>query len=216
MKDPTAPLVAAHLHERYGVVPVVVVRHPVSLVASLQRVGWIADLKPVYAQPALVEDHFSGPEEQAFLDRPYDDPVASAAAHWRAMYRVLLRQADAAETAGRPWIVLTHEAVSAEPVPVFRSLYERLGLPWSDRVEEGVRALTEGGRAEVRGGRVQDLRRDSAAIFEHRRDQLSLDERRRIFDVTADVALRFYDRASFALEAAPAPASSESHRPTAA
>ena len=201
VKDPTAPLVAAYLQARHNVVPVIVVRHPVSLAASLKRLGWHPTLRWLAEQPALVEDHFAEPEERAFLERTWDDPIDAAAAHWRAIYRVLLRQAQAQEG----WHFVTHEALSAEPVITFQYLYDALGLPWSPRVEHRIETLTTGDHAGARKGRVQDFQRDSAALFDFRRSQITPDERRRIFDLTADVALQFYDRDSFALEEQPIP-----------
>ncbi|NNF58311.1 MAG: hypothetical protein HKN04_08715 [Rhodothermaceae bacterium] len=201
VKDPTAPLVAAYLQARHSIVPVIVVRHPVSLAASLKRLGWHPTLRWFARQPALVEDHFAEQDEQAFLERAWDDPIDAAAAHWRTVYRVLLRQAQAQEG----WHFVTHEALSAEPVLTFQYLYEALELPWSSRVEHRIETLTTGDRAAARKGRVQDFHRDSAALFDFRRSQITLDERRRIFDLTADVALQFYDRDSFALEEQPIP-----------
>jgi hypothetical protein len=49
------------------------------------------------------------------------------------------------------------------------------------------------------GGNVQDFQRDSASIFETRRDSVDPDTRQAIFDLTSDVALKVYDRSSFAL-----------------
>jgi hypothetical protein len=45
-----------------------------------------------------------------------------------------------------------------------------------------------------------DLSRNSADIFEMRRDSLSLAERQAIFKVVEDVALELYPRESFAID----------------
>ena len=201
VKDPTAPFVAAYLRANHGVVPVVVVKHPVSLAASLKRLDWHPTLRWFATQPALIADYFAAPEERAFLERTWKDPIEAAAAHWRAVHRVLLQQAE--QQGG--WHILTHEALSAEPVATFQGLFTDLGLPWSSRVERKVLSLTSADHAGARKGRVQDFHRDSAALFDLRRSQLSLDERRRIFDITADVALQLYDRDSFALDEQLAP-----------
>lgn len=194
LKDPNARMLTAYLYHAFEVKPVVVVRHPVSLAASLKRVGWWPGTREFAEQPDLVADYFS--DEVDFLHREWATPVLKSAAHWRATYKVLLTQAEEHPD----WQVVTHEALSADPVPTFRQLYEALGLPWSGRVERKVRALTEDGSAGARNGRVQDFRRNSADIFEMRRDAIPKEERRAIFDVVQDVALQVYSRESFAID----------------
>ena len=56
------------------------------------------------------------------------------------------------------------------------------------------------GKTGVRKGRVQDFRRDSADIFETRRDSIPRAKRKEIFDIVEDVASAFYTRESFAID----------------
>ncbi len=194
IKDPNARMLTEYLYREFGVKPVVVVRHPVSLMASLRRVEWWPGVREFAGQPDLIEDYFA--EEPDFLTRTWGDPMLKSAAHWRATYKVLLAQAEKYSD----WQVVTHETLSADPVPTFRKLYDALDLPWSGRVERKVRTLTEGSSARARNGRVQDFRRSSADIFEMRRDAIPKEKRRAIFDVVRDVALQVYSRGSFAID----------------
>lgn len=194
IKDPNGRMLTEYLYREFEVKPVIVVRHPVSLTASLRRVGWWPGVREFARQPALIEDFFDG--EPDFIGRTWSDPVLKSAAHWRATYKVLLAQARTYPE----WHVVTHEALSADPVGVFQPLYEALDLPWSRRVERKIRTLTEGASAQARDGRVQDFRRNSADIFEMRRDSIPKEERRAIFDVVEDVALQVYSRESFAID----------------
>ena len=96
------------------------------------------------------------------------------------------------------WCSITHEALSESPISTFRSLYHEFELPWSEKIERKILKLTstkKGG--EAKGGRVQDFSRNSSDIFKLRRDSLSLEERQKVFDITQDVALRFYDADTF-------------------
>jgi hypothetical protein len=45
-----------------------------------------------------------------------------------------------------------------------------------------------------------DLSRDSASLFEMRRDSLTREERREVFEIVKDVALQLYSKESFALD----------------
>lgn len=195
IKDPLAKLQAEYLYHEFGVKPVIVVRHPVSLAASLKRVGWYPEVKDFASQPQLVEDYFS--EDRAFLQRDWPSRLLEAMGHWRATYKVLLTQA-----ARYPdWHIVTHEALSADPLTEFERLYGALGLPWTPRIARKVQKLTgSDNSAEATGGQAMDLKRDSAHIFEMRRDAISRETRRAIFEIVSDVSCELYSRESFAID----------------
>ena len=195
IKDPTGLFLTAFLAHHFGVKPVIVVRHPVSLAASWQRLGWQPALQVLSRQEALMEDYLA--DERDLLTRAWRDPVEKIAVFWRVAHKVLLQQA-----AAHPgWHVVRHETLSATPQPSFRELYDALALPWSARIEKRLERLTRTDNpAEARPGKVQDFRRNSTALFRLRRDALPLPQRQRIFDLVADVAAPYYTRDSFALD----------------
>ena len=194
IKDPVGKFVAGHLYRRYAVTPVVVVKHPVSLAASLTRVKWYPELQEFRDQPDLIRDHFAGEDE--FFARTWPTRLHEAMAHWRATYTFLLNEAERYGD----WPIVVHETLSANPVEEFSRLYERLGLQWTSSVERKVERLTSSSSPSERSGRVQDFKRDSASIFEHRRAMVPQEVRGEIFEVVKDVALRLYDRDSFAID----------------
>ena len=107
--------------------------------------------------------------DAAYWSQDFSDPIRNAAAHWRLHFKILLGCA-----AQYPdWVVV--------------------------RLED--RGMTENdGKAEVtHSNRVQDFNRDSAQIFALRRNSLSVEERRTIFELVHDVALPYYSEESFAL-----------------
>jgi len=194
LKDPTCKLTAEYLYLEFGVRPVIVIRHPASIAASLKRVGWWPEMVDFTSQPDLISDYFA--DDAPFLNTSWSSPMLEAMAHWRATHKVLLAQAKKYSD----WIVLTHEEISQNPIPVFQRVFAELGLKWSASVERKVRSLT-GSRntVEAQGNQAMDLNRDSASIFAFRRDSLDVGERRAIFEVVQDVALDLYSEASFAL-----------------
>jgi hypothetical protein len=194
IKDPIGKLVTGFLYREFNTTPVIIVRHPVSLAASLGRLGWWPEMREFAVQDNLIEDFFA--DEPEFLSRSWPNRMLESMAHWRATYKILLRQAD-----NNPdWHVVTHEELSKRPLKVVQSLYAALDLPWSNSVARKIRSLTSStNQATVRPGRVQDFKRDSARIFELRRDAVPVEQRRQIFEVVKDVALDLYTRESFAL-----------------
>lgn len=195
IKDPMGRMATEFLYREFDTTPVILVRHPVSLAASLKRMGWWPEMHEFAVQPDLVEDYFA--DETDFLTRTWPNRLLESMAHWRATYKVLLQQADEYPD----WTVVTHEDFCERPVDVTRRLYDDLGLPWSDAYAKKIRSLTgTSNSAQARSGRVQDFRRDSSRLFEMRRDSIPVEERRQIFDVVKDVALSLYSRDSFALD----------------
>lgn len=198
VKDPVGCLLTGWLTNEFDFRSVVLLRHPVAFVASTRRLGWNLreHLDALIRQPHLAEDWLgSGLHELA--GRSWSTHAEQGAILWRALNTVLLRQAGD----NPDIIVLRHEDLSARPVAEFRSLYERLGLPWSRRVERRVRRLTEAGnRVETEDGRVQDFTRDSAALLNLRMGQVDATERTRIWELTRDVAQPHYPQDTFMLE----------------
>jgi hypothetical protein len=205
VKDPVGCLLTGWLTSELGFRSVVLLRHPVAFAASTRRLGWDLDehLSALFGQPRLVEDWFpdgvAGVPAGDLAAHRWSTHAERAAVLWRALNTVLLGMA-----ARDPEIeVLRHEDLSARPVAEFRALFERLGLPWSRRVERRIRRLTgAGNRAEAQEGRVQDFARDSAALLELRVGQVDAPDRARIWDLAGDVAAPWYPRGTFRLEGA--------------
>ena len=198
VKDPVGCPLTGWLTAEFGFRSVVLLRHPVAFVASTRRLGWDLGehLSALTSQPHLVED-WLGADSDELLRRPWATHAEQGAVLWQALNKVLLRQADE----NPEILVLRHEDLSARPAAEFRGLYERLGLPWSGRVERRVRRLTgAGNRAEAETGKVQDFTRDSAALLDLRLGQVDAGDRARIWDLTRDVAAAYYPEATFMLE----------------
>jgi hypothetical protein len=191
IKDPKAILSAHLLYHEFDVLPLIIVRHPVSLAASLQRVGWYPEPKQYLQFPDLIEDYLL--DDVHILEKNWSSPILKSMAYWRATYRILLTQADE----NPDWHIITHEAWCKNPVSSSRSLYDQLGLPWNFLTKYRIQRLTSGGGAEASSGQAMDLNRSSKDIFHLRRNSIPIDLRRRIFDLVKCIALELYSIDSF-------------------
>ncbi|PSB09556.1 hypothetical protein C7B62_12750 [Pleurocapsa sp. CCALA 161] len=195
IKDPTGIFLTEYLYLNYGVKPVIIVRHPTSLIASLKRLDWVPNLARFHDKPHLIDDYFS--EERELLTKEWSNSIQKSSVHWKAAYKVMLEQASKYPD----WQVVTHEDLSQKPVDVFHSLYEKLNLPWSESVKQKIINLTKVNKsAQARQGKVQDFKRNSAKIFDMYRQSLTIVERQEIFEIVKDVALQVYTEKSFALD----------------
>lgn len=196
IKDPIGCLMTEYLCQILNVQPLILIRHPIGFVASALRLNWSEelDLSHLLEQPELVEDYFA--DEYHFLKLERADLLEKAAALWRALNKVLLLQASYNPS----WIVITHEDLSKAPLESFQNLFKKYDLPWSDSIKKIILKKTHSkNSAEVSSGRVQQFSRNSADIFQLRRGMLSTEQRRRIFEITSDIALKVYSEESFGL-----------------
>ncbi|HYN18240.1 MAG TPA: sulfotransferase, partial [Actinomycetes bacterium] len=128
LDDPYAVFAAPWLQRRVGCQVVVTVRDPVATVSSWRRLGWTPRLAELLAQPALVRDRLARfvPDLEAAVAADGDGGVGPASLLWRVIYGTVAdyrRELPGVE-------VVRHEDLSADPLPAFRSLYGRLGLPF--------------------------------------------------------------------------------------
>lgn len=155
LDDPFALLSTRWLVERLGCRAVVLVRDPVSLVGSWQRLGWTADLSALLAQPLLARDLLSDDEVaslRSMIGSP--DEVARIATLWRVAYGVV--QQCFADLPGVR--IQPYEDLAAAPALGFAELYDFCGLRWSSRVADTVRAATTGGTGSDEGSHRWSLR----------------------------------------------------------
>lgn len=196
LKDPFAWRYCPTLFTRHGVRVVVVIKHPVSQVASYARAGWRGNLNSVVSQAALL-DQLEPSDLSLRISSTCSDAIACAR-EWRWTYRLLGKWA-----AKYGWLIVRIEDLSDDPHDRFRELFDSLCWDYPKKLD---RALTKrtGAKnpAEARKGVFQDLNRNSRLIFGTRRDSVPPEIRRQIFQETFDVASQWYDEASFALERA--------------
>ena len=197
LDDPFAVLSAEWFARRLGCRVVVVVRHPAAWISSRLKLGWRTDFGALLAQPLLLHDWLDGYRGAMEDLTGTDDAVAEGALLWRMVHDVVHRV-----SARNPDIeVVRHEDLSTEPVDGFRALYAALRLPYTPDVERAVRAATSGGGRDRRvawtitkGGPSRTAFRpmDSRANATKYKTALSAAEIDRIWELTGDVAARFY------------------------
>lgn len=193
VKDPIGCLLTEFLSRRFSMAPVVLIRHPAAFVSSYKRLGWTPQLRALREQSGLVSRHLG----HTGLLEETGNPLVDAARLWAALHTVIGDQIDR----NPDWIVVRHEDINREPVDTFERLYERLGLPWSPRVERRIVGMTRGSnRSEARAARVQDFRRDSESLLGLRLAGLSVEEHAAVVETVGPVALRWYPNLHAQLE----------------
>jgi hypothetical protein len=139
VKTVHAPLAAEWIDARFDPAVVVVLRHPLNVLASLLELGLPDRDRALERRP--------GVPERVLRPLGIDPPEENASDAARAAWQVGMLQAalQAAAARHREWIVVEHEELAIGAIPAFRSLFERIGLPWSEDVAAHLEASNRPG-----------------------------------------------------------------------
>jgi hypothetical protein len=184
LDDPFALLSAGWFAERLGCQVIVLVRDPVSFVASWQRLGWSVSVDELLGQPLLVRDH---PCVERLRPIASQDPLAKAAALWN-----VARQVTDSVAARTPGIrVVSFERLASAPLDGFRDLYKWCGLPWTARAARRIatactaRQSRTGGFAWTGLSKTAFRPMDSREALDAYRQRLTPDEIARVETLTS-------------------------------
>jgi hypothetical protein len=191
LKDPIALFSTPWLARRFGVRPVLMVRHPAAFVASLKHLDWGFRFKHLHAQPLLIRDVLDPfgdqIEEYTRTTKPSIDQAILA---WRLCSWAIGRFAEEHPD----WAVVRHEDLARAPDLGFRRLYEHLGLEYNATARQAVAEHSSSSNPhDLPAEQPHEIRRDSRRVVGLWRARLTPAEIEHVREQTADVACRFYD-----------------------
>ncbi len=188
LKDPFAVFSLSWFVERLNCRVVVTVRHPAAFASSLKKLNWPFDFRDLLDQPLLMRDHLEPFRADMERIRP-DDIIGQSALLWRMVYRLVHTTRERILSI----IVVRHEDLSLDPVAGYARVYESLGLAYTAKVQERIRASSGSENpVELSSRKVHSVKLDSRANLENWKKRLSTEEIARVRDLTEDVASLFY------------------------
>lgn len=190
MKDPLAVFSAEWLASCFDMNVLVMIRHPAAFACSIKRVNWRHDFSAFLRQPLLLRDHLSPFEEeiQAFV-RVERDILDQAAFLWKLIYSVVQKYRQAHPE----WIFLRHEDVASDPLGQFASIFQKLGLDFSPRVQRTIEDYSNPANPLMpRKGSAHFSKRNSKALIEHWKAELTEAEIMRVRRGVGEIADAFY------------------------
>lgn len=195
IKDPIALFSAEWLAERFGMVPVVMIRHPAAFAGSLKRLGWTFDFRNWAEQDLLLRDLLAPYAEDIrdFAARPRD-VVDQAILMWNAIHHAIrgYRQRHSR------WTFVKYEDLAERPAQGFREVASRVDVAWSPAMERTVTRLSsERNAGEVPRLLHRSVKRNSRAAARTWMTRLTEEERERVRRGTGDVAAAFYTEAEW-------------------
>ena len=194
MKDPIAFFSAPWLYQKFDCQVITLVRHPAAFTYSLKRKNWEFPFSHLQKQHTLMAQF---PEE---LQKGINDFAAKrtdiiqqACLFWRILYH----QLNVYKTKFPQWIHLSHEQLSMNPMVEFETLFQRLSLDFSPKVQQFIKDSTGDGNPSGTSGNEEQLRRNSAANIRYWKNKLTNDERNRIKELTADIWPLYYSESDW-------------------
>jgi hypothetical protein len=193
LKDPLALFSAEWLTSRFGVQPVVLIRHPAAFVSSLKNLGWSHPFDHFLCQPLLMRDllapYRSLLEKFAAVEQPLLD---QAILLWTLMHHTIRRYRERHPD----WVFLRHEDLSRQPLQRFEELFGRLGLTFNKNIRKRIAMSTTDANQIEPADPMQVHRASRAGIWNwcHR---LTVAEIERIRDSVEPLSGEFYDERSW-------------------
>ena len=198
IKDPIALMSAEWLGRRFDINVVIMIRHPAAFVASMKRLNWGFDpSRWALSQPLLIRDYLSPFEEELRILRDSkSDIIDQTALFWKVLYFVVLKYKEKYQD----WIYLRHEDVSLNPLVEFKRLYQRLGLDFSDEVQEQIAVYSNASNPSHARGTDKLLKLNSKKVISHWKKALSAQEVRRIKERVEEVSKYFYSDSDWEID----------------
>lgn len=195
VKQPTGLFMAEWLAETFDAVILILIRHPAAFVASSMQRGWAHDFADFTSQPVLLEDYlapYAGQIEE-FAGRP---PGMLVGLSW--LWRILYDVAGVLLARHPEWLFYRHEDLARDPVAGFRELYGRLEIPFTPAVATAIADYSgQHNPARAADRDWKSLHRHSPATTDQWRRLLTAEQASEIRSITAPVADRHYDDASW-------------------
>lgn len=188
VKDPLACLLTEYLTTRYRLQTLILFRHPAGFVSSVHRLGWPRGpfLQQFLQDGPLMAEHLA--RHRKLLEKySGEDSIASAAALHGALNTVLWNLVK--QGIGSP---LYFEALCADPMEQLRQLFEELGLPYDDRVRSIHQEACFGKESRVEAYHPHSVARNSLAMADSWKSQLTPAEVRSIREVWEAFDLPMY------------------------
>jgi hypothetical protein len=188
IKDPFAVFSVRWFMKRLKCYVVVMIRHPLGFVASLKKLSWFFDFRNLLNQPLLMRDLLE-PYRKEMEDMRADDLIAQAALLWRIIYAVTPDNQQHSTSL----ILVRTEDLAESPLPMYESLYKRLGLPFTARIKNKICAITsKTNPSESPLVNAHTFRLNSRSNREQWRKHLAPDDIKRIRAITEAVTALYY------------------------
>ncbi|MAC94165.1 MAG: hypothetical protein CMC96_01555 [Flavobacteriales bacterium] len=190
-KDPLALLAAEWIYNNFNSKVIIIVRHPCAVVESHKSRGWRFSFNHLLNQDDLKE------ELEPFMDRinklsnTEDDCIERAAIWWAILNkRVLSYLNEFSEN--KNWVFVSHEFLLQSPENNFKTLFKKLDLVYSKKVERFINKSTTLSKRNE-----SNLVRNHEELIHKWKRKLSKEEQSLVIEVCGNTYQSILDNSKF-------------------
>ena len=115
---------------------------------------------------------------------------------WKIIFFVVLKYKEVYQD----WTYLRHEDISLDPLGQFKKLYERLGLDFTDEVQEKIVEYSSESNPSHSTGVDKLLKLNSKKVISHWKNALSAQEVQRIKEIVGEVSQFYYSDSDWEMD----------------
>lgn len=189
IKDPIAFFSAEWIAKKFDAKVLVLIRHPAAFVCSLKRANWHFPFKDLLMQSQLMEEQLEAFRDEIWVySNQEQDIIDQGILLWRIIHATIARY----KQDNPSWIFIRHEDLSYAPSREFQKLFLDLNLPFTQTVQDSIKAYSTLASSTSFPSSSRDLYRDSRANIWIWRQYLSSSEIQHIKKASTDIAQFFY------------------------
>jgi hypothetical protein len=192
LKDPFAVVSVPWFLKHLNAKVIVMVRHPLSFISSLQRLGWRFDFNNILGQPLLMRDYLeSFRTDMIRVNQQNGDIIAQGILLWRMIYSIV----DQYKDQGLDIMIVRHEDISRKPKKVFTEICVYLGIDLSENINQAILKSTQTSNpSEISENNEHTVFLNSIANLSNWKKRLTESDVLRVLSGTQDIAENYYQQ----------------------
>lgn len=181
LKDPFATFAVDQMIEFHSAKAVCLTKHPCALYLSQKRRGQASHIEDLYAQRKHL-GRYAGDISDGKWEAALHHNAAGVALLWKIMARAMTSQArDLANLS-----IVRHEDLCVDPVKAIKEICVLFGIGFGPRIERYIAGTSRGNRVFAKAGKLHFFKRNSLALKDAWRDEISPQEEATIQDVVGE------------------------------
>ncbi|KZX70770.1 hypothetical protein A3724_16835 [Alcanivorax sp. HI0033] len=127
----------------------------------------------------------SDPKKSSFIDTENElDEIDRFSLTWNKIYSQNFDRDNI--------LFVTHEELCSEPLTSLKKMADFCGISWSEKFDKFIDENMVGGVVEKTKGQLHNFKRDSKSLAKAWVDKVSVEDEKRIKDITGEVVERIY------------------------
>ncbi len=180
-KDPFCTFMVDYLTRICKIKTVVMVRHPCAHYYSVNKQNWHFDIGNLIGQQELINDFGMGISEDHW-EKAKNDNLVSIVLLWKIMSRMLASVGEQNDNL----LLVRHEDLCMDPENEIHRICKHMGINFTLSMKKYIKITSQGSSAEAPEGQVHSFQRNSKALVNVWRENLSRDQIKTLLEIVGE------------------------------